>query len=337
MTILEVNKFDSEITKYCNLAVEYANNITYQSDYDILFNESISDPVTEHNNVSKQKSENFISKAFAALKAFFKNIKDSWDSFWMKRKMSPDEREQFEEFKKRCKNDPEFANKKIKVTDYQAAMEEYDKQIAELEKELQKENSGENTSKIVEKFNNTIKAGSTIVATNTVLKWARSNKDVAITIKRAIDNNEAIIYSLEQQLGKKEAKKFRKDINALSRTISLRKQMLKLIYKKQSALEASESSIAELVQGLIGIPLRNRKMASQIKNSDELKGIKKYTGSVGKGIVKGKMQQVYYKMTHRKSAPDSTAGAIDYFVGKNGDGEGRATGLLNKFKEKIHK
>lgn len=339
----QIEVYSNEFDTFSGLALEYASRIVPVSEFDMLFAEDVKDPVAEHKNVSNdennQKSSGLLSKAFTALKNLFIRVKEAVGDFFRKMKMSSEERDAYEKFKEACKNDPKLANKKISVKDYYNLINEAKRLRSEIDKSIAGNGSNydEIKSKVGKLLEGAGKESMAIVAANTLLTWARSNKDMATTLNKVINEEGVFLKQMESVLGKKEASKFSKDLASLTKVLSLRKLKVQLCYKECEWGEAIEHTIKELGHSVASIgPLTirtdengkkklgfsNGTMRRQVNKAENVgKIVKGAKRAAVKGVAKGTANEVRDTLdrantANKGSVGDVVSGVLDYVTGK---------------------
>lgn len=336
----DIEAMGLEIDRFCNIACEYADKVVDIDDFSALFAEDV-DPVKAHQNVSNTenmaKSEGFLTRAFNKLKALYNEIKSSIQDFIAKRKLSKSERAAYDAFVAACKKNPELKNKKVTVKDWQRSITEGQALIDETAKlAAQSEISDTEFSKLEQKvtafLGTTSKEATTIITANALLNMAVSNSDVAVLLDRQLRENDNLMRMLEDTMGKRQAKQYKKDVHSCTKKISLLNLRLKLIYKERTATECISNAAEDFVKSLPGVPfVGNRRMAKQIKGTHNLKEMQSAGKQiVGKGVGGYAVNQVKYKVRNannidetRKNTGSLTSGVWDYM--KNGESTFRST------------
>lgn len=189
--------------------------------YEVIV-ESISDPAIkskdERNNQKEQQSENFISKFFNTILTLISNLITSITNFVSLTFMKPEERKRYEEMKRIRDNDPRLKGKSFTVYDFRKIEKEYDDAERRIQETIQKAKRGifDGIDDVVKSVKNLVskdlKGIVSVVAPSVAMKLASSNLEVAKGIRSSLENDKRLMKELEEQIGKRQTKKFMKDI-----------------------------------------------------------------------------------------------------------------------------
>ena len=94
------------------------------------------DKVTEENSMASEKSVSLLRRALNVVKGIYNTIKQIIKDFLDYIRLSSSEKDQFKQFEEECKNNPEFANKKITVKNWKAIEAAYNQAIGIAESEI---------------------------------------------------------------------------------------------------------------------------------------------------------------------------------------------------------
>lgn len=250
------------------------------------------------NNKAASGAGSSLKKAISAIKKIIKNIIDAISNFFKEITATDEERKAFDAFKEKCKNDPSLKNKKITITDYRKFNDEYDRIIAEaeeLDRELAKGKDSDIT-KITNKMKSAITGAAggfaTAVAIDAARNMARSNRDTAKLITRALSSDTEILDSIEKNLDVATAKKFKKDIECCGKRISLRRAIINFRRTKcdcaMDALKETINSVKDLasIGGATKSAVSSRGILHSALKNDEIRGIAGTAAGVATGTAK---------------------------------------------------
>lgn len=219
-----------------------------------LYVESISDPVVQKkeksNNEKQEQSDNILMKFFNTIKTLITTLISSISNFVSLTFMKPDERERYEKMKAINENDPRLKGKTFTVADFRKLEKEYqgmENRLLNGISNLKKGTIG-NIKEIIDEVKSFVKrdiSGATAVVTPSIaMKIASSNIEAAKAIQKSLANDKNYMAFLEKELGKREAKKFKKGIDhAVNRDNSYLSHAYMALYelKHGRARELSEA------------------------------------------------------------------------------------------------
>ena len=280
-------------------------NYVELSDYQILFeadNPDVSAQMQKNANIEKE-SGGFLKKAANGIINMIKSIISSIQSFFQELFMGKDEQVLLNQFRDACKQDPTLKDKKITVTDYKNAMKAYDEKIAEIDQELRKEAAGR-TSGSEELINsctsllkNGIQSSGSIVASEIAVNLAYNNLAIAKSLQKALNDENAVMQTLMNGLGEKEAKRFKADIEASTKKLSLHRKKVQLMQKKY---ECAKDCIVGTIQQISGLSKGkiwgNFSFIRKVMNNDTLGPTVKNTAKMtAKSVIKNAKTQAKEK------------------------------------------
>jgi hypothetical protein len=223
------------------------------TDYELIFEAGINPDIKAkivQNEGTEIKSVGFIRQAIDAVISMIKNIIKSIKNFFDHLTMSGSEREAYEKFKKAVAQDPKLKNRKITIRDFRKIVSEYDKLLTEVESELRMVKNDaahpiDNITKKVTAFiNGSVGEAATIVTMDLATKIADSNIELARKIQTALNEEQSIMETISQNISKKDAKKFKKDIDVAAKNTKLHRLKVLLFRHKYDTLQ-------ECVQGTL--------------------------------------------------------------------------------------
>lgn len=186
--------------------------------YEIVV-EALQDPAVankeKQNQEHMKKSDSFIVSFFKKILTLFKKLITSIGDFVRLAFMSKDERARYEEMKRRVASDPKVKSKKITVSDFRKLENEYRSVENELNSKI-KVGSGDLTelkTKINDLIKKPAKAYASVIGPELALRLASSNIEIAKGIQSILQKDTSILSTMENEVGKREAKKFERQIN----------------------------------------------------------------------------------------------------------------------------
>ena len=180
------------------------------------------------------QSIGLLQKMVAKIRAIFRAIKNAIANAFEYITAGKDERMKFDDFLEECKNDPNLRGKKITFHDYREIISKMDKECSDWEKEYRKFKEseaedhptlGKTAKAAVDKFGKDIKEiaeGEGIsFAVEAAIEYAKQSKAHAWQVKKLLEMDEAFIGAIEKELGKREARKFKKKIKKLNSSLKI--------------------------------------------------------------------------------------------------------------------
>lgn len=261
------------------------------TEYEVIFEAAeksdVADKVAK-NEETASKTVGFVKKAIDAVIDMIKKVYYAIKEFINRCTMSGDERKAFDEFKEAIRLDPSLKNKKVTVQDFRKINAQYDDLINEIDKNIRAVKANEKhpidnlVKKVTDFTKGTVTAASVIVAADAAIKMADSNVEVAKMIRNALKTEEGVMESLSKALGKKDALKFQKEIDAAAKNTILHRLKVKLYRNKYNDLS---SAIKGTINTLTHAGFRNVGEIKQDKK--DLKSEKK-SGNISKEEYKEK-------------------------------------------------
>ena len=248
------------------------------SDYQILFeadNPDVSQQMQKNANIQKE-SGGLLTKAVNGILSLIRSIIDSIKNFFQELFMGNNENILYNQFREACAKDPTLKNKKVTVNDYKAAMKAYDEKITEIDRELQKSaNQPTASQELIDSCMGMIKSGvaasGAVVTSEIALNMAYNNIAIAKSLQKALNDENAVMMALQKNLGEKEAKRFKKDIESLTKKFSLHKIKVQLMQKKYDSLQQCITGTLQQISGLTkGKLFSNIPLLRKIFNNETL-------------------------------------------------------------------
>lgn len=300
-----MNEYFESMQELKLLMEEYVELTPYQILYE-ADKPDVSNQMQQNARIEK-RSESVLSKAIHAIQRLIKNVISSIRSFIDQITMGKDEKKLFAQFKEEIKKHPEFANKKVTVKDFRSISQKYDEKINEVEKEIRDCMATHRppSQQLMDNVKNFLKEGVTattaILGTEVAVKAAQSNLGIAKEIQKQLNDHSEIMVQLEKALGKKEAKKFKKEIDKDAKEIGLHRMLVNLFAKKYENLrECITDTFSQVNQVSEGKIFGNlgfiKKFVTNKTFSPIVKQGAKMVASQQVGKVTGKVQQAKNKV-----------------------------------------
>lgn len=210
----------SDIENDINMTFESLNRFEELSAVEMFFEASQKTQIT--NQAVQQESKNYIGMAITKLKNAISSVINYISDFINRIFMSKDEVAKFEMWKRKMEKNPEFKGKKLTITNWKAINKVYGEESKKMDAALKQIDSMNESQ--AEAFANKFVAESkkrimsakngaqAVVTMEFALNAAESSKDIAIQIKKALDNDQSIMEYLEKTVSKREADKFKRQI-----------------------------------------------------------------------------------------------------------------------------
>ena len=226
--------------------------------------------------------------------------------FFQSKKMDEAEKQAYLDFKAAVKADPSLKNKTVTVADFRKLQEEYLYTIRAIEDQEKAIAAGKETDcdRVIAKAKDYIaNAGKGVffaVGAEGALKLCKNHKGVAKVASEILKNDADMQQELVNALGKKEAKRFAKDVNSLGKLISVKKFKMQVTQKfvdlttKYSAKNiAAVGAIGKAkkkvatVANAAGMAAKTSDVRKRLKGNEQIGGVVK---DIEYGIKKGNKQ-----------------------------------------------
>ena len=284
--------------------------------------------ITTENAKTEEKAVSLIQKSLQFIRKIGERIKEIIDTIISWISTDGSEKSAYKKFVQEAKNNPEFAGKKITIHDYRAINAEYEKVLSKAEKDYQKLKDEEAANRpnffkdiaaeiksVSVKSAKVAAAAATSFSVQTALEYCRQNRQNAYIIKRAISNNLLIMKALEMELGKKEVRKFKKKVNALTskskiiRTIyggrlEQSKTLKETISDTLSSIRGVSGTIKGITEGEVGKQLGLTKQGAKL------------TTDIAVGTAKEAVGIVKSNKRYRKDAENALKMSDEMLVGR---------------------
>lgn len=266
------------------LALESSKKIIHLSAVELFFEDAQKREVT--NQVVQKQSSNHIQNAINKVKNAIANIIGYISDFINRIFMSKEDVSKFNVWKQKMEKNPEFRNKRLTISNWKAINKVYSDQSNKIDQSLKQIETMRDdevdgfVNKVIADAKSAISkaksSANVIVTTDFALKAAESNKGVATLLKKALKNDESILEDIERNIGKKEAKKFQRDININGG--KLRFLNFKTWMHKDQAKGMSDN-INETFQGFMDLFNPENSKEANIKRLKQKKTVDKMVGA----------------------------------------------------------
>lgn len=249
---------------------------------------------TEENNAKvAEKGDGAIVKVLKAIKRIVVNVITSIKNFFDKAKLSAEQKQAYEIFKKACAENPDFKNKKITVR----AWQEIEKRGAELHAEGEKllraeaENPTaceEFVSKAAQFCKDTASSVGSSIAVDAAMRYMEYSPAVADKVLADMQRDKQWCEKLEQQIGSKGLKKFEKYANKMRTRSRVGMALARIGKTRYDSLADATNATLKGVKGIATGHLGNRESFHTLNTL----GSNEKVGGYMKGIVKSAGTQV---------------------------------------------
>ena len=249
---------------------------------------------TEENNAKvAEKGDGAIVKVLKAIKRIVVNVITSIKNFFDKAKLSAEQKQAYEIFKKACAENPDFKNKKITVR----AWQEIEKRGAELHAEGEKllraeaENPTaceEFVSKATKFCKDTASSVGSSIAVDAAMRYMEYSPAVADKVLADMQRDKQWCEKLEQQIGSKGLKKFENYANKMRTRSRVGMALARIGKTRYDSLADATNATLKGVKGIATGHLGNRESFHTLNTL----GSNEKVGGYMKGVVKSAGTQV---------------------------------------------
>lgn len=249
---------------------------------------------TEENNAKvAEKGDGAIVKVLKAIKRIVVNVITSIKNFFDKAKLSAEQKQAYEIFKKACAENPDFKNKKITVR----AWQEIEKRGAELHAEGEKllraeaENPTaceEFVSKAAKFCKDTASSVGSSIAVDAAMRYMEYSPAVADKVLADMQRDKQWCEKLEQQIGSKGLKKFEKYANKMRTRSRVGMALARIGKTRYDSLADATNATLKGVKGIATGHIGNRESFHTLNTL----GSNEKVGGYMKGVVKSAGGQV---------------------------------------------
>ena len=180
---------------------------------------------TMKNNAEiEEKSVSLLQKALNAIKSIIKKIRGLIDDMMSYFKADSDTKSQYQKFCEEVKNNPEFAKKKVSFKEYSKIAKQWNEELAKEEAQYRKikDDELENKPSIAQDLHNAWDtARGKIMSTGKIVAKEVAVEYLVQEAKTCRDGALSARSKLENELGKKEARKVKRKLKMLSSKCSL--------------------------------------------------------------------------------------------------------------------
>lgn len=197
----------SEVSIYTSLFEAEGDNIDSK---DEIVNEQIG-----------EKSANLLQKAINAIKKIIDNIRKTARNIIDYLKLGKGEKEAYNEFVRKCKEDKEFAGQKITVKNWKEIDKAYDGLINEIQKEIEKveREKEESRPQVIKAFEDKIasmgpslKNATIQVALDQLVTRAKYDEDMALKVQQLLEFDTNRLDGLTSELKKRDVRRSKRKL-----------------------------------------------------------------------------------------------------------------------------
>ena len=262
---------------------------------------------TEENNAKvAEKGDGAIVKVLKAIKRIVVNVITSIKNFFDKAKLSAEQKQAYEIFKKACAENPDFKNKKITVR----AWQEIEKRGAELHAEGEKllraeaENPTaceEFVSKAAQFCKDTASSVGSSIAVDAAMRYMEYSPAVADKVLADMQRDKQWCEKLEQQIGSKGLKRFEKYANKMRTRSRVGMALARIGKTRYDSLADATNATLKGVKGIATGHIGNRESFHTLNTlgSNEKVGgyMKSVVKSAGGQVMKDKRKAITNKFS----------------------------------------
>lgn len=229
----EFDYYDDQLTR---LASFYKEVPLYQEVFESEDKEI--QKTNETNNEIEAKSLTVVQRLVATIKKILNKAKEIINNIFNWFKATKDEQSAFRQFQKECKNNPEFANKKVTMKEWRKINDIREKHLSSMEadyKNLKDEEAETRESLLTDAQEVIKKMGKEIADVTTsegaaitmvgALNYAKQSQQHAAKVQMMIDWDFGLMNALEKKLTSREIRRFKRKLKG----IQIRLKILNLI------------------------------------------------------------------------------------------------------------
>lgn len=212
-----------------------------------------------------------VKKIIAEVRKIISNVITSISNKIRYMCMSKEKKAQYDEFCRWIESNPGVKTTKITVKDWKRISSEYDKIEKDIVNVYNDDTVDANglTLKATDMFNNlnsVIKAASGAITVDAAMYFAKSSPKIAQGVQVFLENNQALLKNIEDEIGEKNTAKMMNKVNKLTKESTFRKIMAKLGQHK-------ERTLSETVDGYVNslLALKQNPAKGVIHHKDAVK------------------------------------------------------------------
>ena len=281
------------VTDYIEEACMIADTIEPMSEYAYIFeaSEGNTNAIAAENMIAQKeaKSKNILQKAIDAIKSAIEKLKSIVRNFIAKRKMSSEERAQYDEFCKQIKENPEFGNKKVSVLDWQAIEKNYKAVVNDIEIQIENVKRNEEACKPnilsslegrVGELVSTGRKATVQITLDQLVNKAKWDQNFAQDLQIALDTDSRALDALTAGMSKRDVNKAKRLINAYASQVSLRRLIMKARQNMMSVEKQAKKERLDAMKTLQKSLFKSKKYLSSEDKADAIDIYKRTAGEL---------------------------------------------------------
>lgn len=243
------------------------------------------------------RSENILRRAIASVRKIFRAIKDT-----IKRAIDflfagKDEKAGFEQMCKELRDNPEFKGKRLTFHDYREIMKEYNDNLSKYEAEYKRFKDSEqeenpnliNTmqtkmKEVAAKGARVAKAEAKAFSIEATIAYAKQSREHAAKVYKMIEFDEALLGTLEAEMGKKEYRKYKKKIKRLKSRWNI---LAEIARHRRTEANTIENALKEVTGSVKNLYMVHRRAKKDPTGGKDVKDAGKMVRNVGMTAAKG--------------------------------------------------
>ena len=293
--------------------------------YEMLFeadNPDISKQMRQNANLENQ-ADSAITKLIKGLLGLVGRIIETITDFFGKLFMNGNDRAAFEEMQRELNKLPGHENMKMTLKDFKAEKARIQQMVKDSNAAINAIDKDQSYgAEMLDKMDTMLKEGVAPavgeVAMDVAVRAAQSNADTAKWIKTLLTEDRSKLAALEQIVGKKSAKNFRKEIDKCTKKAGFYRARINLFGKHYKNLQDVILDVAAEVNNLtkghlslcnIGLALklfRNKKVRKNMLNPAIKKGVKGIKNDINNAVYN----------TLNPNQPENDKGVLGFITGR---------------------
>lgn len=260
----------------------------------------------EANDKTAEKGDNAIIKVLKAIKRIVLNVITSIKNFFDKAKLSTEQKQAYELFKKACAENPEFKNKKITVRAWQEIEKRGAALHAEGERLLREEAENptaceEFVSKAAQFCKDTASSVGSSIAVDAAMRYMEYSPAVADKVLADMQRDKQWCEKLEGQIGSKGVKKFENYAKKMRTKSRVGMWLARIGKSRYDSLADATNATLKGVKGIATGHVGNKEslhVLNTLGKNEKVGGfVSGVAKSAGKQIIKDKTKAVSNKFS----------------------------------------